>query len=294
MPHTLLATVGSISLGAALLAGSAWAQQPASGANARSVEVFEAASVRKNVNPGGPVGANISPNGVQITGYPLRELIRAAYGPRVIVTRSQMVGGPGWMTTDRFDITARAAGDFGPGDPDGGLPPRLLAMIRALLEDRFKLRIHFEQREQPIYALVLARDDRRLGPHMKVSLGDCQTPPFATRPERPCGVTSVPGTMTFRAVDMPRLVRVLAGFPEIGRVVQEQTGLEGAYDMQLQWTPGFIDSINPGGTPVADPNADQGTSLFSALQEQLGLKLESRRAAVDVLVIDSVEPPTEN
>lgn len=169
-------------------------------------------------------------------------------------------------------------------------------MIRTMLADRFQLVVHNEKREMPVYAIVLARADGRFGPQLKRSELDCNavaeaikrgaaTPPQRS-PDRPfCGTQTGPGMVMTSGVQMTDFARNLS--PSTGRIVLDRTGLTGPFDIDLKFTP---DPLGPG---VGDPATDV-PSLFVAIQEQLGLKLEAMRAPVDVLVIDSAERPSEN
>jgi uncharacterized protein (TIGR03435 family) len=192
-----------------------------------------------------------------------------------------MAGGPGWINTDRFDVEAKAA-----QDP----PPReqMLLMIRALLADRFKLAVRNETREMAAYALVMARSDGKLGPKLK------QVAKGAAKAVRsgPGRVTSVGGT------NIASLANALV--PYVGRTVLDQTGLSGNFEFELEYAP-TADQIPErlAGTDLSallknagiDPN---GASLFTAMQEQLGLKLTAIKTPVEIFVIDHAEKPSEN
>ncbi len=169
-----------------------------------------------------------------------------------------------------------------------------LGMLRGLLEERFQLRTHFESREQPIYALVLSDENGELGPQLRRRTVECAAIAAGTATGEPCGGQIVPGRVFSRGVSIPQLVSGLARLmPNVGRLVVDRTGLTGTYDLDLTWTPDQLPSADrntmPMPTAPIDPN---GPSLFTALQEQLGLKLESARGPVPVLMIDSVDLPT--
>ena len=182
-------------------------------------------------------------------------------------------------------------------------------MLRQLLAERFKLVVHTEDREMPIYALVLNRADGKLGPQIKVSDVDCAGmlgrgrgrgpagPPAPPAPgERmPCGIRMGKGNMAVGGATLTQVAGTLGTF--VGRVVVDKTGLTGNYEFTLTWTPDNLPQRPPGapeplfnGSPI-DPN---GPSIFTAVQEQLGLKLDSQKGPVSVLVIDRAEHPTEN
>ena len=174
-------------------------------------------------------------------------------------------------------------------------------MLRALLEERFKLVTHRETREMPIYELVVARADGRLGPGLHKSDVDCEAL-FAARragvappPRQPleppaCGLMGGPARTIAGAVTMQQLATNLSTAVE-GLVI-DKTGLTGRFDFNLAWTPERLPTdAPPPGIPPIDPN---GPDLFTALREQLGLKLTPAKGPVDVLVIDRVERPTPN
>ncbi len=260
---------------------------------------FEVASVRENTVDDGKVMFGIQPGGRFTThNAPLWELIRMAFS----VQRTQLVGAPDWAETARYDIVAKAEGDIpraGPGAPPGPFN----FMLQDLLEDRFKLRAHRETREMPIYALTLARSDKKLGAGLQSSTVDCAAamrgrgaragmPPGPPPPgERPtCGMRVAPNQVMAGGIPLTQLTQMLSQFTQ--RIVIDRTGLEGTFDIDLTFTPERMPQgpPPPGAPPLSiDPN---GPSLFTALQEQLGLKLESERAPVEVLVIDHVERPT--
>jgi uncharacterized protein (TIGR03435 family) len=251
---------------------------------------FEVASIKQNKS-GQFVGSfGYDPGGqLVVVNNAVRNLIRNAYS----VQNYQIVGGPEWMNSDRYDITARAA-----GDPS---QDQLRLMLRRLLGERLKLAAHRETRDMPIYALVVARPGRPLGPDLRPARVDCTAIVAAAekqglKPELPqpqgnrpaCGTRSMPGLMMGTGVSMADLVRNLAGPAD--RMVVDRTGLTGVWDLELKYVPNQPPLDIPGLPPL---KAD-GASLFTALQEQLGLRFEPQRAPVEVLVIDSIERPSEN
>jgi uncharacterized protein (TIGR03435 family) len=291
--HRLLLAIGAGLLLVPFTADLMRAQtSPAGGAAPK----FEVAAVRENTNNDGKVMIGIQPGGRFTTvGAPLWELMRLAFA----VQRTQIVGAPDWTETARYDITAKAESEI-QGTPPGGPPGQLNFMLQELLEDRFKLRAHRETRELPIYALTLARNDKRLGAGLRPSAVDCAAmrgrggrmgpPPPGERP--PCGMRVAPNQIVAGGVTLAQLTTMLSQFTQ--RIVIDRTGLTGTFDIDLTFTLDGVPNAPPpppGGPPPpsADPN---GPSLFTALQEQLGLKLESERAPVEVLVIDHVERPT--
>ena len=263
---------------------------------------FEVASVRQNAADDGKIMLGIQPGGrFNAVNVPLWDLIRQAYA----IQRTQIVGAPDWTQTARYDIVAKAEGDIAP-TPPGSQPGPLNLMLQDLLEDRFKLRVHRETREMPIYALMPARSDGKLGDGLRTSTADCAAmrgrgargapgggaPPGPPPPgERPlCGMRMAPNQVVAGGVTLTQLSQVLSQVTQ--RIVVDRTGLQGNFDIDLTFTPDRMpQGAPPPGVqlPPIDPN---GPSIFTALQEQLGLKLESDRAPVEVLVIDHVERPT--
>ena len=247
-------------------------------------------------NQGGSFGAR--PGGqIVVTNNTLRNIIRNVWN----VQDFQIVGGPEWINQDRWDVNAKAPESLIQQQPQQQQTvqqqqQQLLMMMRTMLADRFQLVVRNEKREMPVYAIVLARPDGKFGPQLKRSELDCNalaeaikrgeaTPPPRS-PDRPfCGTRTGAGTIMTSGVQMADFARNLS--PSTGRIVLDRTGLTGPFDIELKFTP---DPLGPG---VGDPATDV-PSLFVAIQEQLGLKLEAVRAPVDVLVIDSAQRPTEN
>ncbi|MGH9237752.1 MAG: TIGR03435 family protein [Vicinamibacterales bacterium] len=250
---------------------------------------FDVVSIRENTSGEFFGSFGYDPGGqLTVVNNAVRNLIRNAYS----VQNHQIVGGPAWMNSARYDITAKST-----GNPS---QDRLRLMVRRLLVERFKLAAHRETRDIPIYALVVAKPGR-LGPGLRPAKVDCMAIAVAaekqgTKPEFPqppdnrpaCGTRSAPGLMMGTGVSMADLVRNLAGPAD--RMVIDRTALTGVWDLDLKYVP---DQPLPDIPGLPAPPAD-GASLFTALQEQLGLRLESQMAPVDVLVIDSIERPSEN
>ena len=207
----------------------------------------------------------------RLAGVPLRMLMMQAYDVKAF----QISGGPDWIRTDRWDITAKAEGVEGRLAKD-----RLNPMLQALMIDRFQLKIHKEFREMPVYALVVDKKGSKLAVH---TTGESE-------------MRTGYGSLSVKKGAMPGLASWLS--QQLGRVVIDQTGLKIEYDYQLEWTP---DPGQGGGESIGlppelpRPRAEtNGPSIFTALQEQLGLRLVSQKGPVEIVVIDSVEKPSAN
>jgi len=265
---------------------------------------FEVASVKPNNSGDGRVLFANQPGGrFTATNVTLKLLIRNAYQ----LQDFQIIGGPNWIASDHFDIVAKAEEGLPPEAPNPNRtgPSRIQLMIRALLAERFQLVSHTENRELPIYALVLARSDGKLGPELRKSEVDCAAmfaargrsgmppPPAPPQPGEPmpCGFRIGFGNMSIGGAPMSQIANAMGNF--LGRTVTDKTGLTGNYDANLTWTPDQMPQRPPGAPepPPIDPN---GPSIFTAVQEQLGLKLDSQKGPVTVLVIDRAERPKEN
>lgn len=222
-----------------------------------------------------------------IVNAPLREIVRVAYE----VEDAQLVGAPAWTRTMNFDINARASRDITMLDTPGATPVAI-QMLRALLEDRFGLRTHREERELSIYALRVARSDGRLGERLTRSQVDCAavlsaaaratTPPPADAP-LVCAARNRPGQISAGARPLSVLALILSS--RVGRMVIDQTGLDGLFDFVVDFAPRRLGPPDPAAAPSDAP------ALETALTEQLGLKLEATRAPASVLVVDAIQEP---
>ena len=199
-----------------------------------------------------------------------------------------MSGGPDWLDADHFDVVAKAEGN--PTQDEFG------AMLRTLLAERFKLVVHRESREMPVYSLVTTPStSTKLHKSEMDCFSGAGSPVAGGRPQ--CGFRVGFGTMSGTGVSMAAFAGSLA--MRLSRLVVDHTGLSGGFDIDLKWTPELPAGASgvPGEQPIrvngvaVDPN---GPSIFTAVQEQLGLKLESTKGPVEVLVIDSAERPTGN
>lgn len=251
---------------------------------APSVPPFDVVSIKPSTAQNDQTASFVQP-GARYTAInvTLRMLVKTAYG----VHDDQIAGGPSWIETERFDITAKAEGN----PPSSVFRDQARLMLRRALADRFKLVLRTERREIPIYALVVARDDGRLGPQLTRSdAGECSGPPktLPTAPNSPepnfpmpCGSgLSRAAHATARGMEFSTLVTSISSWAD--RLVIDRTGFTGKFDWDLQWS---MEPLTP------DAPRASGVSLFTAVREQLGLRLESQRGMTDVLVVDSVERP---
>jgi len=257
---------------------------------------FEVASIKPNHSGERRFFVSWQPGRFNATGMTLKFLITLAYD----VKDFQVLGGPGWVNSERYDIDAK--------EPDSiaqeldKLPreqrqPLADSMLQSLLADRFQLKLTRGTKDMPAYALVVAKSGSKLQ----------EAKPVDTQPEAPSGPGGHPhgpmmrmgrGEINGQGVELSFLASVLS--QQLGRTVLDKTGLTGNYDLALKWTPEQGEGMmmgGPGGGPPPDgaPPVDaSGPSIFTALQEQLGLKLEATKAPAEVLTIDHVERPSEN
>jgi uncharacterized protein (TIGR03435 family) len=297
--------VSAVAVAVAVRLGLMTPTQPAAQTPAAAQgPVFEVASIKPN-----PAGRDAPTRQRTLQGgrfvaenMPVALLIGQAFD----LPAYRLTGGPQWIWSDAFDINARADSDLLPAD--GQRPLR--GALRALLADRFKLVAHIETRQLPMYALVLARSDGRLGPNLtRSSRTDCDAirervakeqatdgpsgpppPPPANGVAPPCGAMNGVGTFAIDSGTLERLANYLSS--ELNTRVADRTGLTGLFNARLTWTPDQSPSgaLDPGARPT-DPD---GPALFTAVQEQLGLKLQKTTGPVDVLIIDRIERPTPN
>ena len=295
LPSRLAAGAVLVVSATALSVSRPHAQTPAQAPDPNPALTYEAASVKPNKS--GVQGSSIRrfPGGrLQATNMPLRALITFAYQLQPF----QLVEDPGWIRNETFDIVAKMEGDPPPVMPGSGPDPHMVAM-RTLLAERFNLAVHRETRQMDIYELVLARPDGKLGPALKPTTQDCAAMLAAARggpppgpapgPNSPvvCGMRGLPGRLVAGAMPMALLASNLSG--QVQRIVIDRTGLSGGWDFEITFAPERPLNPPPGVEfPAADPNAP---SLFTAMQEQLGLKLQSTKGPVEVLVVERVEQP---
>jgi uncharacterized protein (TIGR03435 family) len=250
---------------------------------------FEVASVKPNNSGSGSSGNSIdSKSGyLRAANVSLRALITQAYR----LFDFQVVGGPDWINTAKFDIQARAeTGTVPPPTATAETSNRndlMLLMIQSLLEDRFQLKVHHETRDLPVFALTVAKGGPKLEPTVQGHPGPGSLSPGSSRTNGGAAGVEMSGS----GISVARLIALLA--PQVGRPIIDKTNLTSQYDFTLKWSPSpRPTALGPDGpTASSDPS---GPSIFTALQEQLGLRLDSAREPVQVLVIDSVQKPSEN
>jgi len=264
--------------------------------HAQEPPAFEVASVKQNTSGDGAQFIRMLPgNRFNATNMPVRGMIVLAYQ----LQQFQLAGGPSWIASDRYDIVAKIGGEqvqFVPGQPN----PMMLAM-RALLADRFKLKFHKETREMDVYNLVMIKPGVP-GPALTPSTTDCAAlvaarrgqpppggPPGPNDP-MPCGLMGLPGTIRAGSQPISAVANMLTN--QTGRLVFDKTNLTGNWDFTLKYLFEQRGSQPlPAGIPSPDPDAP---SIYTAIQEQLGMKLESAKAPVEMTVIDSIEHPVDD
>lgn len=297
MPTGTFRIVAALVIGALSAQLGAMSQDPTAPAGA--VLEFEAATIKINNSGELQTRFDILPGSgrVAVTNMQLRGVIQSAFR----VPADQLVV-PGWVNDTRVDIVAKA-------DPAASVQ-QLQTMLQPLLVERLHLKFHTESRNRDIYALVLAKKDGTLGPNLKRSATDCavlgaaprntlQAPAAGAAP--PCGmIPSGPGRMVARGFGMGPFVSILnIGSKALGRQIIDETGLTGGFDIDLTYTPDALSAAalaNRAGPPppLAAQVDPYGPNLFQALNDQLGLKLEPRTKALEIMVVDHIEPPTEN
>ena len=234
--------------------------------------VFEVATIKPSKPEGQGKGFLVRGRQFSTLHTSLSDLITFAYG----VHARQITGGPAWIETEKYDLAAKPDGEGQPNDKQWKM------MLQKLLADRFQLAFHRDKKELAVYAIVIAKN----GPKLAKSEGDPNGLPglffrgLGVLPARNATIADFAGTMQSAVLDRP---------------VVDQTGLPGRYDFTLTWTP---DEFQFGGLGIKVPppadNADAPPDLFTAIQQQLGLKLESTKTPAEILVIDRAERPSEN
>jgi uncharacterized protein (TIGR03435 family) len=273
-----------------------------------TLPTFEVATVKPNNAGPGRASFMISPGTLQIENVPLRQIIMNAWEAK---SNAQLTGGPDALLDQHWDIDAKI-------DPADAARMKSMSreennrtidlMLQSLLADRFHLKVHIDTQDQPVYALVVAKGGPKLTPSAPLPPppADGENAPMPPPGDRKPGGPGFRGSgmrmsangatmdMTAQRASMELLVTVLARRPETGsRIVIDKTGLTGSYDFTLHFTAENMSAAGDG-APPPDPGAADSPPLFTALQEQLGLKLQPNMAPVQILAIDHVEPPTPN
>jgi uncharacterized protein (TIGR03435 family) len=241
---------------------------------------FEVASIKPNKSGSGSSHSGFDDGRFTATNIQLKTLLQYdAYE----IPGPQILGGPGWLSSERFDIEAKVDDTVANqlktlGRDQGNLLRKLL--VQQLLADRFKLAVHWETKELPVYALVVAKNGPKFRKSKDIKDGT--------------SISSGNGRYTAQGVTMAKLAQSLTQVlaRELGRIIIDKTSIEGKFDLAFTWTPenGSAAMVNTSNETSAPP----GPSIFTALQEQLGLKLESTRGPVETLVIDHIEEPSAN
>ena len=307
----MLSAVGLLSVAVPILCALLWAtpgsaqpQSPSASAAPKVVYEYEVVSIKPNKS-GSPIpGGRPSDDGIDVTNFPLTFLVQGAFG----VGNDRIIGLPSWVTTDRFDINAKM-------DPAVADALKKLSaddrkdvqqrMVQAIFVDRCKLTFHRETRELPTFTLVVGKN----APKFKESKpGDAPGEGIqSSRWQRRNGHRCTSRRKRADDISWPPNFTVYGGnsFPalQLGRTVVDKTGLTGKYDFSWQFVPSAAQIRQFGGVPAESgpagassgiPSDPDGTDLFTAVAEQLGLKLESGKGPVEVIVIDHMEKPSDN
>jgi len=255
--------------------------QPTAVSAASDLPKFEVATIKlSKIDDDRLTWMRLNADGISIRGVPMKILIRESFG----VEDDRILGEPNWVKS-RYDIEAKVDAEDAPKLKNLKIDQRL-AMLLPLLQDRFNLKYHHETRELPVYALVVAKGGVRMQPGA---------------PDPPKPAVFMNGRGHIKSTGTTTMLSHVLSRELLGRSVKDMTGLTGNYDYTLQWTPDDVGMPTGGGDGgdaapgKGDPSPDAGgPSLFTALEEQLGLKLEATKSAVDVIVIDHIDLPSEN
>jgi uncharacterized protein (TIGR03435 family) len=261
---------------------------------------FEVATVKPSGSSDNRIAIMGEPGGrFRVTNATLKMVMAVAYRVRDF----QILGGPAWAGTDRWNIEGKAEEGSIPQTTiplDPTVPNPLMLMVQSLLEDRFQLNLHRESKELPVYELFIVKGGSKMqlsADQSPIGPSERATPPAVPKQGSPMprGMMRMgPGRVEANGVPIANFIQILS--QQLGRPVIDKTGLKGFYDIKLEWTPELGEAfVRPGGTePTPPPPDTSGPSIFTAIQEQLGLRLESGKGPVEVLVIDSVQKPAEN
>jgi bla regulator protein blaR1 len=282
--------------------GSTGAGAAQSSGNPADLPKYDVSSIKPYKAGDGRVNMMLSPDGVSLHGVPMRMLLPEAFG----VEEDRILGEPAWAKSNRYDIEAKVAPEDAPKLKDLKVDQRN-AMMLQLLVDRFNLKYHHEKRELPMYALVVAKDGLKMkptkpDPDPDPSEKDAQiggAPKAGDGQQSPMGrhmLMMHPGHLESTGTSTEMLAHLLSR--QLSRTVVDKTGLSGEYDFTLDYTPDNM-PMPPHGASEGGPKPEMqvdpgGPSIFTAVEEQLGLKLEATKGMVDVIVIDHIDLPTEN
>jgi uncharacterized protein (TIGR03435 family) len=289
----------TLTIGLGLLVGATlvWAQSPPDYA-------FEVATVKQNTSGERGGGSRRLPGGrVSVINMSARALVMMAYQ----LGQWQLIGGPAWLADERFDITAKMDGNPEWEGPGSGTPDPIQVALRKLMVERFKLRLHTEKRDLDAYALVMVRPGAP-GPALKPSTSDCKALAEQLRQGKqppggppmvdgipPCGFLAGVGRLAFDGSPMAQAATMFVGYA--GRPVIDRTNLSGNWRFLLRFSQERPQGLPPGpeGDKLTEAAANPDVpSFFTAIQEQLGLKLEPTKAPFEVTIIDSAEHPTDD
>ena len=247
---------------------------------------FEVASIKPDKSGTQMIMFRLTPDGLNVSNTPLKLLIQQAYG----VEENQVIGLPNGLTSERYDVEAKVDSSDVPKLKDLD-PHQRMRMLQPVLAERFQLKVHRETRDLPVYELVVAKG----GPKFhEAKPGDT----YSNGIKGPDGhsgpglIWMQDGRLTCQAVGIVDLTRILS--QRLGHNVLDKTGLTGKYDLAMEWPPEELPGPMSDGGEGGNTAESSGPSIFTVIQEQLGLKLESHKAPVEVLVIDHVEAPSAN
>ena len=247
---------------------------------------FEVASIKPDKSGTQMIMFRLTPDGINVTNTPLKMLVQQAYG----VEENQVIGLPNGLSSERYDVEAKVDSSEVAKLHDLD-PHQRTRMLQPVLAERFQLKVHRETRNLPVYELVLAKG----GPKFHEAKSGDTYPNGIKGPDGHSGPGLMwlqDGRLTCQAVGMTELTRILS--QRLGHNVLDKTGLTGKYDLAMEWPPEDRPGPMSEGGEGGNAAESSGPSIFTVIQEQLGLKLESHKTAVEVLVIDHVEAPSAN
>jgi uncharacterized protein (TIGR03435 family) len=276
----------AVPLGFGLVSATQSRAQTQAEDNAVKLPAYDVASIKPG-KPGMSSTLLFRLDGLTASRMTLKSLIKEAYG----IEDDQILGAPSWLNTQTYDIEAKVDGADTPALERLSEDQRKL-MFQSFLKERFQLKVHRETKELPILALVIAKNGPKL---QEAKPGDTYPDGIKGPDGKPAGHAGMMmwgnGRLTGQGISIASMVPPLT--QQLGRTVLDKTGLTGRYDVELRWTPD--NTSTPTSGPDSGTAAESPTpSIFTAIQEQLGLKLESRKAPVEVLVIDHVDAPAAN